>query len=197
MLLLSFFSPFTVIHGILSEEQGMLDQKSGMTHTNIVELSEYLEKNNFSEKDTLISANSYIFTYYYNYSFINNTVEWPLKRFDYFGDKMYHDYGTLYHYYYKAANLQNPAVSYVHKGKDYVCELDENERINRIILKYETGWIIIDKNRNRYLNERGFPLENFIVGDRIVEYTGNTSGYRSFDIYRWKIKHNKYYQRNH
>lgn len=186
ILLLSFFSPFTVINGLVSEEQGKRDPKTGLVHRNNFELSEYLEKHNFSETEALISANSYIFTYYYDYDFVENESEWPLKRFIYKSEKMNNDYGTLYHYFFKAADSQDPSVVYKTNCRDCVYELDENERINRIIQKYETGWIIIDHDRNIHWNKNGLPLKNFSVGDRMVEYMGNTSGYWGFNVYRWK-----------
>ncbi len=99
---------------------------------------------------------------------------------------MNNDYGTLYHYFYKAADSQDPSVVYKTNCRDCVYELDENERINMIIQKYETGWIIIDHDRNIHWNKNGLPLKNFSVGDRMVEYMGNTSGYWGFNVYRWK-----------
>ena len=63
--------------------------------------------------------------------------------------------------------------------------------INEIIKKYETGWIVVDKDRNRNWNKKGFPLKNYTVEDMWVEYIGSTSGYRGFDIYRWKSLQNK------
>jgi hypothetical protein len=191
VILTVFFNPITSINGIMSAKEGVPEPNGGFVHYNISELMNYLDKNNFTEEETLITANPGVFLYYYNYSFITNYSTWSLKRFDYKDGKFVYDYGSLYHYYYIAAKLQKPATVYLYECKDSVFNLDENERMNVSINKYETGWIVIDKDRNRNWNKRGFPLKNYTVENRWVKYVGNTSGYRGFDIYRWEGLHNK------
>lgn len=190
VILAAFFNPITSINGIMDSNNGVPEPNGGFVHYDIPELIKYLDENNFTEEETLITANPMIFQYYYNYSFVTNSSEWPLKRFDYKDSKFVYDYGTLYHYYYSAAHLQKPTAAYLRECNDQVCNLDENKRMNEIIKKYEIGWIVVDKDRNRNWNKRGFPLKNYTVEDTWVEYIGSTSGYRGFDIYRWKSLQN-------
>lgn len=182
VLLFSFFNPITAVYGLIEEKNGEMNQKTNFVHRDIDELFKFLNANNFSEDDVLISANSNIFMYYYNYDFVKDTSDWPLKRFDYKKDgedltsEFIYDYGSIYHYYY--------SISYQHKCKDKVCDMDEMERMSKIIGRYDSGWIVVDKDRNRHWNE-GFPLSNFSVDNINVVYLGETKGYRGFDIYRW------------
>lgn len=191
IILISFFNPITAVIGLINEKNGEIDSKTEFYHDDIAGLFELLNNKNFSEKEILVTANDGILQYYYNYSFINNEIEWPLKRFDYKGDELVYDYGNFYHYDYSAANSQKPNLAYLYECKDLVCEIDENELINKIIQKYETGYIVIDKDRNQHWNKRGFPLENYTNGNRFVEYKGNTPEYRGFELYQWKTLQNE------
>jgi len=186
VILAAFFNPITSINGIMDSNNGLPEPNGEFVHYDIPELMKYLDKNNFTEEETLITANPMVFQYYYNYSFVTNSSEWPLKRFDYKDGKFVYDYGSLYHYYYLAAKLRKPTDAYLYECNDQVCKLDENERANEIIREYETGWIVIDKNRNRNWNKRGFSLKSYTVDNKWVEYIGSTSGSQGFDIYRWK-----------
>ena len=173
VILISFFSPLPALNGLLDEQNGTTDPKTELIHRDAFALMDYLKENNFSEKDVLICSTPGIFNYYYDYASITDPDKYPLRRFDYKkGNLLYDDYGTFYKYYYSYPP-------------------DEMDRMNKIIQKYDSGWIIIDIDRNRNWNEKGFPLNNYSVGDRNIIYLGEVGECRSFyicrgfDVYRW------------
>ncbi|AKB24327.1 hypothetical protein MSMTP_0858 [Methanosarcina sp. MTP4] len=203
MVLMYIFSPVNAFAGLINEKNGQTDPKADMTHRDVSELMDFLEKNNFSEKDILITSNPLIFQYYYSYTYVDESSasKWPLKRFDYKNNKFVYDYGSIYHYYYEAAQLSDPQAAYLYKPMDKIFNLDENERMNQIIMKYDSGWIVIDKDRNRYWNDKGFPLSDYVIKNKEVKYLGCVPEWnykmlekyqsipevrRGFDIYRWQ-----------
>jgi hypothetical protein len=186
VIFISFFSPLTALNGLLDEQNGTTDPKTELIHRDVFALMDYLKEGDFSEKDVLICSTPGIFNYYYNYTFITDPDKYPLRRVDYKNGNLRLDYGTFYQYYYDYKKH-----AYLRPCTDKVCEVDEMDRMNKIIQKYDSGWIIIDIDRNRNWNEKGFPLNNYSVGDRNIIYLGEVGECRSFyicrgfDIYRW------------
>ena len=161
IVLISFFNPIVVINCLQNEKNGIADKKTIMIHRDTDQLRQYLKENNFSDKDVLITPNAGIFLYYYNIPFLKNESDLPYNKYKYSktSKKFLYDYG------YQVAPTN--AV-----------------QVRSIVNKFDMGWIVIDKDRNRHW-KKCLPLENIDVENQTVEYLGAVGGYRGFDIYRW------------
>ncbi|MFA4960237.1 MAG: hypothetical protein WC548_01090 [Candidatus Pacearchaeota archaeon] len=183
LIVFAFFGPLNSIEGISSESNGIVDIKTGMVHYDIHPLFNFLTLNNFSNKDVLISSDELIFSYYYNYTYLKDFENYPLKRIDYHKESSIpeYDYSDIFVYYY------TEDIRYNYFCRDSVCNMSESDRIYKIMSKYKSGWLILDKDRNKNWNDEGFPQSSFNLEDIPVTYIGSTEGYRGFDIYRWSI----------
>lgn len=182
--LFTIFNPTTVLKGLKEESIGSVDPKKELLGYNYPELFEKLKKEGFEDGDFVISSDgiSNALAFYFNkYNFIKNPEDYPLMRFEYriSGENLSPllDITTIYNYYYT-----NP---YNRPCFDKVCNEPEDKRIEEIISENSQGWIIIDKDRNRNWNSSGFPLNNFVLGNKDIKFRGSTEGYRGFDIYSW------------
>lgn len=165
IILFSFFSPLTALNSVLDEKNGQIDKKTDLIHRDTDELFNLIEDNNFKTEDILISANYDLFAYYYDYEFIDNPEIYPLQTFAYDNEgKLLYDYTKIYNYAYKRE--------------------DRSKNLDEIIRNSQTGWIIIDRDRNQNWNQE-LALNNQIRADKLVVYLGSTSGLRGFDVYKW------------
>ena len=163
LILLSFFNPFTVVNGLISEKNGVPEPNGGLVHRDTFELMDYLKICNFSEKDVLITANGGVFRYYYNYTFTDD--EWEPDFVDYQyqakNNKLLYDYAKIYPF-------KTPRKTY------------------EVVKKYDKGWIIIDKDRNGRWQE-GLPKKSHIVENKKIIFLKAIGGHRGYDVYRWEL----------
>ncbi len=184
IFLLFVFQISPLINGLKNEKIGEADPKKELLGYNYPNLFTKLEELHFNDGDFLISSDgvSNALAYYFkNYPYIEDKTKYPLMRFEYLkkGDALIDlfDMTTIYSYYY--------TTPYNRPCYDEVCNIPEADRISKIIAQNKTGWIIIDKDRNRNWNSDGFPVENFVSGNKLILYRGSVDGYRGFDIYSW------------
>jgi hypothetical protein len=161
IIIISFFSPVTVVNGLINEEKGSINPNSEMGHRDIEQLFEFLNRTNFDEKDKLITTNPGIFLYNYNLSFLKNESDLPINQYEY--NKKTNNF--IYDYGYQL--------------------FPENQtHVYSIVENYENGWIIMDKDRNRHWSKI-LPLKD-IKSDKVnIKYLGEVGGYRGFDVYNW------------
>lgn len=183
IILFSIFNPMTGFDGLKLESIASTDPKTELLSYDYPTLLKKLDELDFKEGDFIISSEGLnnALTYYFNkYDFITNKENHPLMRFAINNNgKNILDMSEIYTYYYNTESI------YSRPCKDSVCNLDEIDRISKIIRNQPMGWIIIDKDRNRNWNPSGFPISDFYLGDKNIRYLGSTDGYRGFDIYKW------------
>jgi len=184
IFVINLFSPLTIIKNLQNEKIGETDPSKELLSYNYPELFKKLENIGFNDGDFIITSDgiSNALSYYLdNYSFIENRNEHPLVRFQYKNSSgkliPLNDTTTINEYYY-ISPYSRPCF-------DNVCDISEEDRIRRIIESQKKGWIIIDKDRNRNWNNKGFPLKNFTIGEKNILYIDSIAGYRGFDIYNW------------
>lgn len=161
--LLSFFNPLTTILFIKNEKDGEVAKQQGLIHRDTSQLIDFLDSNGFINDDVVISPNKALFIYYYDYPFVQKPEDWP------YIDYKYNKNGSLFSDY----------------GK--VIQKTDKDSILNYIKEFESGWIVIDKDRNRNWDEI-LDTSDFKVGDTHVEYLGDVGKSRGYDVYRWDIK---------
>ena len=183
LIIFLLFCLINSVNGITDEKNGTFDSKTELLHYDIYSLFNFINDNNFDINETIITSNPMVFLYHFDYKFTSNDSN-ILRRYDYEknvilpSNNFKKDYGSPYVYYY--------TIGYIHKCRDQNCNKSEKNRISEIINKNNKGWLIIDKDRNRNWNKNGFPIKNFILGNKNILYLDSTKGYRGFDIYKWK-----------
>ncbi|MBU0497917.1 MAG: hypothetical protein KKG04_08205, partial [Candidatus Thermoplasmatota archaeon] len=83
-LLLTIYSPLTSIATIMNEQEMTVDTKTGIDHLDNFSVIDYLKNNtDFNSKHTLITSNTLLFAYSYNYPFLSYEKEYPNHVFRY------------------------------------------------------------------------------------------------------------------
>ena len=195
LILLFIFSPFNSIKGLVTETSTETDPKTRLSHYDPDVMFEFMYKNGYKDGDNVITTREDFFAFWKeDYPFIlsEDADDFPLTRFYYYdtGKTLWYDYIDIGYYTYKnERNGEESIFATSYAGQDCydnVCKMNEKQRVTKLMAKYSSGWLVLDKDRNTIWNSNGFPKNDFYTTSSKVTYIGSTESFKGFDLYFWE-----------
>jgi hypothetical protein len=163
----SIFNPYYSIQSVVNEKDGQKDPKSQLIYRDTYALMDFLNEHNFSSDKILVTHNKGIFSFFYNYPFLDNQ---SMKKWDCIDYKFKNEGKLMYDY-------------------NKTCQLKSMEDLKKAVKKFDSGWIIIDKDNNRHWKSL-IDNKDITINGIEIDYVGSTPTYRGYDVYKWS-KNNK------